>query len=236
MILTLVCSPVIWAMIAQLFTGAVTLPLYLAFTYNSTSSSEPLPSNYPLAVFLGTLLGGGIPTVAMFLPQFFTADQHQIIIAIWQLLPIWMSLATKFFELVLPKREAFPKAWTPKALSRAIFALYAFVGLMVHQWACMIAMLDPKASFKSVFVPSPLESPTVSNGFKMIFQFDYIFISLAGLLWTALVVGRHAGSGGFVLTFLKLVALALVVSPQTAVGLGMWWREGKKDEKEKKKE
>src|SRR4051812_26922494 len=92
-----------------MITGAATVPAYYFSTVGSTVANSQAPDpNYVQNVLPGVLVGGVLPTIVMLSPGLFnlTPDQHQIVIAIWQLMPVWISLSFYIFSTVLPRSKS----------------------------------------------------------------------------------------------------------------------------------
>jgi hypothetical protein len=254
-------SPSVFGIIAQVATYAVATPLYggLQLSISSTSSRPNVHSiSIPRAVLNALpvifILGYILPSALMLLPapDVVTFDQKQILIALWQPWPVYVSIMAVLARVVLSPftRDETDNRRQPALLRKALRRVYAFAfanAAIFHlaAWTISIASAVVPVLFHERFVESlhparvfgislPWGSPTLrvssfGEGVHVFLQWDFLVGSTGVLLWaTTLYVMAHRqilGKVGWVGLVVKIGLLSLVAGPvATAVEL-VWERD-----------
>ena len=203
----------LWGLMVQNAAYAVVLPIYLAI-YLSTSPlvwsksilNLVVETRYLSALFPALFLGYILPTALMSLPapSILSYEQKQTYMAIWQLFPIWVSIAYSMTPYMMPKpAETSSKQILHSRRVKALRTLYA--GLLViagiGQASTATLLTTSKffpdlfaSQFRGVFNPSNVFfSATVSpftkwssigSGASLLLQYDELIGSGAMVLWS----------------------------------------------------
>lgn len=212
-------------MIAQMITGAATVPAYYAVTAGSAldGSTWDADNSFVHGVIPGVLFGGLIPTVILLTPKLFTSDQHQIVIATWQLVPVYMSILSNVFAKILPR----PRQSVQQTVKNT-YLFFGVIALLGHLIVLYDSFVLNTVSWEAVFVAKIPKEESFHGAMHLFFQYDMYFVGLAFVAWTAAVTGRNNGLG-VIATFLLLLVGSVVVGPGAAPSFALWkWREPKR--------
>jgi hypothetical protein len=209
----------------QTLGGAFVLPLYyLLFVRKPANfAGADVQANLLLPLVLGYL----IPTVLMFIP-WDDLVLSQNFAAVWQCAPMYPNMLAYLF----PSRKANPTR---------IYVLAGVVALASHAYL-IYGSTDPTLSLPTVMLPNKTPwKADMASGLLYIFQWDFIGIFAASLLWCWLSVievwdisGAHSGAQA-VKAGVVIGLLTLVGGPGTAMAVVWYWREGKIAESQKVK-
>lgn len=227
---------------AQLVTAGVTLPMYFMSYTRSISS---LPSTFPddplsraRTVLLAVVLGYGAPTAAMFAPIKVSLDTRQIIAAIWQPFPIYITIIYNLLRKIdasLRQRNASAAqdAAHASVWIRASYYVCAAASGLVHAFIVLPSLFttDPARSFAHVFVPCYLRPhateptlPAYRIMARLLFQHDWLTMTAAALLFFAWShqMTRTTSVGPWVL---QMVLLTVVGGPGASIAWAAAERE-----------
>lgn len=245
----------------QVFTFAFVTPLYAAMqlatsitAVKPTAHNTRIPRAILVAIPVVYTIGCQVPGILMILPrsEWMTADLKQLMIAIWQPWPAYVSILLTISSVVLPAFLQEDNA-TPAGNRRYRTALrhaYAFTfgGVAVSHLVSVIiplaSVLAPTLFQKSVLgdlhpfkvfeTPRPWASPapqllSVAQGTKNFLRWDYIVGTLGTLVWaTTLYTTAHRNVYGrvdYVDLARKVVPLTLLSGPVGAAVQLMWERD-----------
>lgn len=228
----------------QAIGGAIAWPLYFFFHLIWIESQPPQIQPVPLpsarAIPLSFLAGAIFPAVLGMLPTWVVRSPraHQVILAAWQLDPVWVSVfhatLTLFFGfLPCSEGDALAAVWW----TRSSFLVAAATCATGHLYVLgqILISEDKRLSFTRMYVPRPLTGPPdstnqLARGPWLFLQYDLIIYSLASLSWVFILLSRTKPTASWkdrvklsLLMFLGAVSLG----PGTVVSLALWWREGK---------
>lgn len=196
------------SILAQLATAGVILPVYfLTYVRNMPVFPTTLPSE-PVSrartVFLSVALGYVAPSVALFLaPSGISLDTKQIIAAIWQPFPIYITILYNLFrrmDSALHREVRSPKTEAKVALFWIKCSYYAcaVVSAVSHLSIVLPSLVtsDPAYSFANVLVPYYLHpylplKPTAADlpayrlTVRLLFQHDWLTMTMAASLFFA---------------------------------------------------
>ncbi|KAL4804724.1 hypothetical protein BDV18DRAFT_142388 [Aspergillus unguis] len=251
--------PMIFGLLAQVLTFAFAAPLYCAVQlFTSVTAVKPTAENVrvpravlkaiPFVFFVGYMVPSGL----LLLPvsEEVTTDLKQVIIAIWQPWPAYVSiLLTIVHVLFSPFTVNDHAVKGGRATLRSLRWVYAFafahttVGHMVSWILPLTAAFAPNlimpeyrhALHPSVVfdVPKPWEAPTmvedVGAGVHGFLRWDYIIGPTGILLW-AISLYRNAhrvvyGRAGCIGLAVKVAALSVLTGPVGAAVELMWERD-----------
>ncbi|ROT43012.1 hypothetical protein SODALDRAFT_327184 [Sodiomyces alkalinus F11] len=241
--------PAIWGIIYQALSGAVILPIFLALSLLRSPRGEKADDKSKAASFLpmdpvavstvpaALAIGFILPTLLMALPSpnIITLDQQQIFIALWQAFPLLTSAAHAVLTALAraPGGGAAADS-SPMAAARSAYKRILAITGVTHLGSLAIALCPgiPAALFgvdmgrptlREMFVPVSVFSPFTVSGLveasHAIFQYDYIVISSAALLWVTFL-SRNVTS-----TVVKLLARTVLVGPLGATLWAVWDRD-----------
>lgn len=253
-------SPVIFGFLAQTLTFGFTVPVYagLQLIFSATAA-KPNAENIrvPRAVLnflpFAFVIGYLVPSLLMVAPlnETMTPDVKQIIIAIWQPWPAYVSLLTTFASLFFsPFISNDNNVEGGRATLSSLRKVYAFAfgnAVVTHQYSLILplaTLLEPRF-FQEKFLtalhpatvfatPLPWASPTLQvpdfgTGIHYFLSWDVICGTTGALLW-ALTLHRNAhrailGKAGCLGLLVKVALLTAVAGPMGAAVELMWERD-----------
>ena len=212
-------SLVIWGIAMQNVVMAVVVPLYL-FVHISTSptvsSTDPAAFFIDLidlsSILVSLVLGYILPSILMALPAplVLSFDEKQVIMAMWQVFPLWAELLQRGTSFLLRRLSFRKRAGKHTSIAdnpdiiwmgglRALYVFLVFIAALTHI-ATMTLLATSKcfprlfaSEFAGIFNPSKVFWPvTMSSSTKMsstidgtlmLLQYDEIIGSLAISLW-----------------------------------------------------
>ena len=164
---------------------------------------------------------------------------HQVILAAWQLDPLWVSLVQGVAVFLLKRvllrsgntdnDEAKAVWWT-----RASYLLAALSSALGHLYVLGTICFsdDLRLSYTRLYVPILLSEPNGSDrklmgGPWLFLQYDLIIIALSSLSWAyllsvKLVHGKAAADSSILMA---LILGGIILGPGATVSLVLWWRE-----------
>jgi hypothetical protein len=243
-------SPSIFGIAAQLFTYAVSAPLFFALqllvsdvSFQPTAKNIAVPIAIVKALPVALLLTYTTPTLAMLLPSpgIVTLDQKQLLIALWHPWPAYLSFALTIVSLVSSNKNN-----SPTKLRASLRATYTFAlihGAIGHitSWTISLYSVAKPAFFNSEVLHSlhpsqvfGLTSPfsdfrasSLSEGIHIFLQWDSLIGSSSILLWAAIanVLAQRKVQGGQVAwpSFLFKIAYSLVFTGPIGTAVRLVW-------------
>lgn len=203
----------------QNFTMTVIVPLYL-FVHLSTSptvsSTDPtifLIDTIDLAsILISLILGYILPSILMAIPapSVLSFDQKQIVMAIWQVFPVWAEILHQGTSLLLRNTSSKDKTSKSIALTnkrdipwmgglRSLYIFLVSIAGMTHiatmtllatsKWFPRLFAIEhaevfnPSKVFWPVASSSSTKMSSIVSGTLMLIQYDEIISSLAIVLW-----------------------------------------------------
>ncbi|KAK2624710.1 hypothetical protein QTJ16_005903 [Diplocarpon rosae] len=250
---TWVDKPVVFGLLWQCFGAAIALPLYYAAHIQWSSQNKiTRVENVETAMVLPVsfLLGAVLPALIGMAPTWLgpnsrTAAYHQMILAAWQLDPIWVSwtlqigtwvLQTCFTSTGSPMPDGRTKAhqWI-----RASYLLAAASSASGHLYV-MAKVLTSKSSnvnLVRMYVPFPFAGPAPMEdilvwGPWLFLQYDLIIITLSSISWAFVLLDQLRPSPRFSRGVLALFLAAgcTTIGPGATVSIALYIREGKLQE------
>jgi len=206
--------------------------------------SRQLPISYAKSLVPALVLGFLLPTIALYLPfddPGFTLKQA--LVAFWQPTPLYVNL---LLLLLSPLLDAFaPSATSEKAdgdaaYVRLLYIICFFVSAAAHCGTMVLFARDTKISFARTFLPHTELLPySAAETLHFIFQWDYLIIFGASLLWACVAVhdlhSMESADISLAIMGLMIVAGSIVCGPAATVVGAFWWREGRMRDGGKKK-
>ena len=237
----------------QCFGAAISLPLFYSLHLEwNRRASITRAEDVETARFLplGFVLGAVVPVVVGMAPTWLgpgvrTAEAHQVILAAWQLDPVWVSwilqgtvfAGTWFIGRSADAPEDRRKAYWWVCFSFLLAALLSALG-HIYVVSGIISSHREDTSFTRMYVPFPFVGPmeTEENilvrGPWLFLQYDFIIISSSSLSWAYLLL-RHSLLGqrsSQAILVLTLVAGTITVGPGATVSLALLVRESQLSE------
>ncbi|KAF2734443.1 hypothetical protein EJ04DRAFT_603209 [Polyplosphaeria fusca] len=241
-----VANPIVFGILWQCFGAAISLPLYysihlpwaLVADLGGRSVASPRDAQ---AIQISFLFGALCPAVVGMLPTWLgpvyrSARQHQIVLAVWQPDPFWVSaiyaLVSGFGPLTSPRarqstRHSYP--WV-----RATYVLAAVCSAAGH--LCTVAQMinssgEPKLGLTHMYMPSftgPSETTNIlTSGPRLFLQYDLVIIAISSLSWAFLLCRSALEMRAWQqirLAFCMMLG-ALVIGPGATVSLVLLVRE-----------
>ncbi|KAI6087582.1 hypothetical protein F4821DRAFT_258936 [Hypoxylon rubiginosum] len=262
--------PIIFGILWQCFGGAIALPLYFMihlpwvanghFTRNGGYTRKGdcsrkggcmrvVNAEQIFAIPCGFFIGAMLPAIVGMGSQWFgsgarSLDAHQLILGLWQLVPVWVSciqmVVSKAYAIIRPtsygssSREQSDKQayhWT-----RTTYLLTAAMSGAGHLFTIWGILKDDarSCSFVNMYVPWPFSSLSGGDEGVLVYgpwlflQYDFIIISLSSLSWAYFLLELDTPlRGAFSSWALALILLvgAVAIGPATTVSLALWYRE-----------
>lgn len=205
---------------------AVVMPLYL-FVHLSTSPTVSVvdPTIFSIelidlgSILVSLIIGYILPSILIALPapSILSFDQKQIVMAVWQVFPIWAEILQRGVSFIL--RKFSPRNQTrefiviaDKTSTKQIGALrlvYAFLVLIagLTHIATMTFLatsvlfprifavnfagkFDPSAVFRPVALTSSTKISSLGSGTLMLIQYDEMIGSLAMAIWAVFMLTK----------------------------------------------
>lgn len=255
-LLTIHTSSSVFGIGAQLMTYAVSAPLFLGLqlltsnvSFNPTARNLAVPTAVVNAIPAVFILAFIVPTFSMLLPApgTVTFDQKQILIALWQPWPAYVSF---LLTLVSVTSSSSRSSESPSKLRKSLRSAYTFAlshAALNHiiAWSISLATVINPVMFSpdyrhslhpsEVFTPrfpflsADLRVKSVGEGIHIFLQWDFLIGSSAVLLWAVIAnVLAHrkieGEVGWFNFTCKVATSLALTGPIGTAVRL-VWERD-----------
>jgi hypothetical protein len=236
------------------------LPLYfyrhLRWLSEQPDALDPPRVASSRAMPISFLVGAVLPTILAMLPTWSPLHpiSHQMILAAWQLGPVWVSLAqtaitwmfNQYADRLSGKSVRTQRlddknaAWWSQ-VSYLLAAASSFAG---HSYVLTVMALssDPILSLRRAYLPSLLTGPhgsphILARGPWLFLQSDVMIISLSSVSWAYVLVVRllacRSGRPGDRISAhpsVLLLALSVIggsiLGPGTVVCLALCWREG----------
>ena len=206
----------IWALAMQNLVMAFISPLYL-FVHLSTSptttSTDPrlffVKTVDIASIVISLILTFILPSIlaALPAPSILSFNQKQIVLAIWQLFPVWTELLYQGASLLLRKIVSQDKAMTvtdkrntPRIGGlRSLYIFLACIAGLTHiATMTLIAtstwfpplfaiefkgVFNPSKVFRPVAVSTSIKMPSIVSGTSLLLRYDEIISSLAIAVW-----------------------------------------------------
>lgn len=226
---------------AQALTAGVTLPLYFISHFLSVpfAPNTPLPLNptsKARAILPAVALGYLLPSVALLFPlPSFDLDTVQLISAIWQPFPLYIS-AILFVLQYLGKNTNTPNEGYIRPLKRAYYAS-AILSAVAHVAVVTYIVTSPDApTFAEVFLPpywfpslhSANDLPAYRVAARTLFQHDWFTMTLAAsvfFLFSLWTLQSQRSSSVSIWTWITLLVVGVVFGPGAEVCLAAVVRE-----------
>ncbi|KIP02314.1 hypothetical protein PHLGIDRAFT_130803 [Phlebiopsis gigantea 11061_1 CR5-6] len=241
--------PTILGILYQLLTGGVVFPIYFAiylFTVSGRRAAYP-PDALPRAraLPLAIILGYFVPSYALFMrPANATLlDQMQIIAAVWQAFPLWVSLVYNVASKLDASIFGTPAkidAVTERKASRWLKGTYISLGLLaglthITIFLPSLAAENEALSFLEMFVPYTLRSylslstmtdspiPAYRLVVRLFFQYDWLAITSAALIFFTGATLVNRSNVRSELSFVGWVACMTLVGVLGGPGASIAW-------------
>jgi len=220
-----------------------------------SASAMRIPLSYARSLVPALVLGFLLPTVAIYLPfndpglnpeqvlskfaRYSTLNDpglsiKQALIALWQPTPLFVNALLLVVPLVFGAVASQPEGETADRDATFVKDLYrtcmvvsgsAHVIMLSH-----FGVLDAHVSFARVFLPHPERLPgSAAETLHFIFQWDYLIIFTASLLWACVAIYDLSVIERFKLNLAWLMAAivagSVVFGPATTVAFAFMWRE-----------
>ena len=213
----------IWALAMQNFVMAFISPLYLfvhASTSPTTTSTDPrlfrVTTVEIASIMISLILTYILPSVLVALPapSILSFNQKQIVLAIWQMFPLWVEILYQGTSLLLgkflPKEKAVTvtdrrnTAWIVELRSLYIFLVFiagsthiATMTLMAtskwfpHLFAIEYrGVFNPSKVFWPVAASTSITLPSIVSGTTLLLQYDEFISSLAIVVWAVFLFAK----------------------------------------------
>lgn len=248
--------PSIFGVAAQVVTFAVSTPLYLGLQLlTSDTSSQPTAKNIAIpravvnAIPVVFILAYQVPSFAMLIPapEVVTFDQKQILVALWQPWPVYVSILLTIVSLLFSGSTSDN---SPFKLRKSLRAAYTFAltnAALNHviAWTISLATVAKPEFFNEnylhslhpaqVFTPynpftnGELKVKDIGDGVHIFLQWDFLAGTSAVLLWAVAVnafarckiQGKVCWSG----LLFKTVTSTLLTGPVGAAVQLVWERD-----------
>lgn len=235
-------SPIIWGIAWQCLGAAISLPLYYHYhlnwlrgqSVNLPSISSPFAKAIPISFAVGAFL----PAVVGMLPTWVDrgSQTHQVILALWQLDPVWVSLVQSASIAIISLFHSTDQTSDGEISSpwiRFSYLVGALCSATGHIYAVgkIAVSTEPSMSLLAAYVPKDFtglrDNLKLIDGPWLYLQYDCIIIALSSLSWAYLLVSDLSASprlwnstrlGLFILGY-------LVVGAGGTVSLALFWRE-----------
>lgn len=209
-----------------------------------TTPSRQLPVPYARSLVLALLLGFLLPTITVYLPF---GDPglmiKQALIAFWQLTPLFVNLMLHFLQPFFSASSTPPAsktadndtetdAETDTIYVKRLYGICFVTSATAHLGMLSLRLLDPKLSLTRVFLPQTELLPgSAAETLHFIFQWDYLLIFAASVLWACIaaydlnIIGRTDVSPVQLGT--AVVVGSFIFGPAATVVRTFRWREDK---------
>ncbi len=244
--------PALWALLWNGLGAGWILPLALYFHLRppaSTGLARPIPMAHAKALIPAMIIGSYLSAITMFLSPTFTTSptQHQAIIAIFQLAPLF----TVIVQMVLASFNAtfFPPSSSSSSSTKATqqdpgflvqvsLLLSILFSASIHIY-CLLSTLfpfspSPLLSFARIYIPSPhsvhpSSTQHIAQGALLFMQYDSLIIcaTCALLCYTAVSSCLDSRRSGRIGLAFGIAAATVLVGPGAVVSAGFAWREGR---------
>lgn len=250
-------------LLIQMLSYAVITPLYLILHLSTspTALSPTLANTYvnmtdlisiPISITLGFIL----PAVLLALPapSVLTSDRKQILMAVWQVFPIWVDVLQRtipFMVSVVSNAErkcATSPAKVPGKYIRAMRCVYIFALVLsgfTHISAMTLAatsrlfpslfapeyvgMFNPSNVFFPSTISMTTQMPSIGHGALLLLQYDGLIGSASFVLWASTLYvrayGRRRVFDRWLSLFAANVLLTALVGPVGCVVALIWARD-----------
>lgn len=202
-------------------------------------------STTPLALFFGFI----IPTIlaALPTPQIQSLDTQQIMLALWQPFPLWISSLAFAVGLLVRSQHLMPDSASQTPIAkirharktyRAIICCSAAVHLAVIACATLprlVAQLSASdtgmVTLQSVFVPMSVLRPhqirSMAEGSLTFLQYDFCSASITSLFWVTYTSNCNSGSSteDKMRAVGKLLLRSVCIGPAAAAVWAIWDRD-----------
>ncbi|KAH8689516.1 hypothetical protein BGW36DRAFT_390989 [Talaromyces proteolyticus] len=248
--------PSIFGIGAQVATFAVSTPLYLGLqllgsntSFQPTAKNIAIPSAVVKSIPLIFVLAYQVPSLAMLIPApgTITFDQKQLLIALWQPWPVYVSILTTVVSLVCTSSGSDS---SPSQLRKSLRTVYTFAlanASLNHviTWTISLtsvvkpeffsekylSLLHPSQVFGpyNPFANADLQVQDIGQGVHIFLQWDFLAGTFGVLFWAAsvnaLARSKVQGKIGWIGFLFKIANFLLLTGPVgTAVQL-VWERD-----------
>ncbi|KAJ5958026.1 uncharacterized protein N7479_005176 [Penicillium vulpinum] len=248
-----IAQPVIFGFLWQAFGAAISLPLYYALHVEwllQARATGEVRIRGAVVIPIGFLLGAVVPVVIGMLPTWTgaasrSAIEHQYILAVWQLDPMWVSWIQLGLGAVVSRlwRTGEMTQQQSYLWVRGSYLLAAASSTVGHAYVILKALSDEKMSLWHMYVPSGLSGPSGTDGILvrgpwLFLQYDLIIIALSSLSWAFVLICHAFDKHRFVSRAkvgLLLLAGAITIGPGGTVSLALFVREARLHQSRAKK-
>ncbi|KGO64468.1 hypothetical protein PITC_023150 [Penicillium italicum] len=240
-----IAQPVIFGLLWQAFGAAISLPLYYALHVEwllQAPATDEVRIRGAVVIPIGFLLGAVVPAVIGMLPTWTgtasrSAIEHQYILALWQLDPLWVSWIQLALGAVVSSlwRTGETTQQQSYLWVRGSYLLAAASSTVGHVYVILKALSDETMSLWHMYVPSGFSGPSETDGILvrgpwLFLQYDLIIIALSSLSWVFVLI-CHAFDKDRLFSRAKVGLLLLVgaitIGPGGTVSLALFVREAK---------
>jgi len=229
--------PIIWGLLWQSFGAAFIIPVYYYNHLNwIDSKSMALPSidsssakALPLSFALGAILA-----IMVILPTWIDRSPilHQDILAVWNVYPLWVSLAQIGAVAVFAssKKSKDKAVWWTR-FSYLTAAMFSSLGHL-YTAISMLISAEPSVGLVRMYVPFLPAGPQGAHevlefGPWLFLQYDNIIISFSSLSWAYILLDRSLAKDSSMRFRLPTTLLisSIVLGPGATVSLALFMRE-----------
>jgi len=205
-----------------------------------TTPSRQLPLPYARSLVPALLLGFLLPTITIYLPFDDPGLMiKQALTAFWQVTPLLVNLMLHFLQPFFSasssppaRKTADSDAETDATYVKRLYGICFVTSAAAHLGIVSLRLLDPKLSLIRVFLPKTELLPgSAAETLHFIFQWDYLLIFAASMLWACVAVHDLDVAGRTDVSLVQLgtavVAGSVIFGPAATVVGAFWWREDK---------
>lgn len=223
-------SPLITGILFQIVGAGIIIPLWcglfcILISSNSTSSNtmNQKEAKQINTILPSILIGFYVPSILLS-TSYLTRDQHQIVSAIWQCFPLWVSILQIAFSYVAPKSDS-PYTSRRQTLYNFLpfliffhyYSLYKIYQLSIKNQTNLISTLT------SIYF-IPISQSTYPGTAHLFLLFDYLMVFISAGLLVCKAPGKARYSiRNFITSFLLFGPGSIVV---------IYWRRREEEMRE----
>ena len=231
-------SIAIWGLALQIFTFAVTAPLFFFVNFFTTEAFEPTKANIKTnASLLATLvpslvLGFIVPGKLMgwSAPEDLSFDTKQVAMAAWQIFPVWVAQ----WQLGQSSVLSVSNRYYPQIM-RATYGFLILIAGVTHLssiYTSISAMLQDSASPLhpvNVWIPKIWNTEgrvsSIGEGSHLLLQYDEYVSMTALLIWAATLYRKAPASACPVPLPAKILVFLPLLGPGGCAAVLLWSRD-----------
>lgn len=185
------------------------------------------------------ILGFITPSILLFLP-FDDPNTRQVVIALWQPAPVWISGLTTVFSVTAGiatriigcKKNSHEDTISDLPHLRALYQTTGVMAACVHLSLITASLFSAGLSLNRLFIPTDSFAPvaTLAEGVLVFFQNDLLLVAASCFLWCLVSIWDLNRSGlsdvDLRVAFCGLLAGYVVIGPGATTAMVWFWREG----------